>query len=110
MNCVRVKPGVTIVPSPGGFHIIAILDMVARSVGHDITITSGSDGEHSGPGDPHHDGNAYDIRSHDLPDDGQQVLQQLTQGLGNRFYAFLEDAGTDNEHIHCQVAKGTVWP
>jgi hypothetical protein len=28
----------------------------------------------------------------------------------DRFYGFLESPGTDNEHFHVQVKKGTVYP
>ena len=108
--CVRVKDGVTFGPiAPGGFRILWALEQVADYISHDITITSGTDGEHSGPDDPHHRGEAYDVRSHDLPDK-QLALKRLQDELGARFYAFLEDPDTENEHIHCQVAKGTTYP
>jgi hypothetical protein len=107
---VRVKPGVLFtVIAPGGFEILSALTMAAGTAGHDLTITSACDGEHSGPDDPHHRGEAYDIRTHDLPDK-TAVLEDIIQLLGARFYAFLEDPDTDNEHIHAQVAKGTTYP
>jgi hypothetical protein len=112
MVCVlRVKPGVEFqVIAPGGFRILAALDMAAQALNHDITITSGTDGQHSGPDDPHHRGEAYDVRTHDLPDK-QALLNELNDLLGTTaFYAFIEDAGTENEHIHCQVTRGTVFP
>jgi hypothetical protein len=107
---VRVKEGVEFkVIAPGGFRILAALDHTAVFISHDLTITSGTDGEHSGPNDPHHKGEGYDIRSHDLPDK-QLALSMLTGFLGSEFYAFLEDPDSENEHIHCQVAKGTIYP
>lgn len=113
MAFVRFKEGVTLVPSPGGARIIAALWQVAQAMSRDITISSGSDGTHSGPDDPHHHGDAYDIRTHDQPDP-QALLIALENTLSDtdpgRFYAFLEDPGTENEHIHCQVRKGTVYP
>lgn len=110
--CVRFLPTVTIVPSPGGVVILSALAYCAEMVNHDLTVTSGSDGDHSGPDDPHYKGDAYDIRIHDLPDQStkDKVLKFLTSYLGVRFYAFIEAPGTDNEHIHCQVAKGVPYP
>lgn len=117
--CVRVKPGVTFPATtgpytgtiaPGGFVLLAALQHCAQVIAHDITITSGSDGEHSGPDDPHHRAEAYDARTHDLPDK-LLALKTIQDFLGDdRFYAFLEDPDTDNEHIHMQVRKGTVYP
>lgn len=110
---VRVKDGVlfTII-APGGFRILEAVSKVARMVGVDLTITSACDGEHSGPNDPHHRGEAYDVRSHDLADDVKPVVLNALQALlpTNQFYVFLEAAGTDNEHFHAQVRKGTTYP
>lgn len=113
MAFVRFKEGVTLVPSPGGARIIAALWQVAQAVGRDITITAGSNGIHSGPEDPHHFGNAYDIRTHDQPDPQAFLIaieNTLAETDSGRFYAFLEDAGTENEHVHCQVRKGSTYP
>lgn len=113
MNVVRVKPGVLFtVIAPGGFRILAAIDGAASQLELDLTITSACDGEHSGPDDPHHRGEAYDVRSHDLSESQKNaVFQELQNTLGTeRFFAFLEAAGTDNEHFHIQVKKGTVYP
>jgi hypothetical protein len=108
--CVRVKEGVLFtVISPAGFHILSALDMVARQSGHDLTITSGTDGTHSGPDDPHKHGSAYDIRTHDLADK-EFILGRIKMVLGDAFFAFLEDPEGDNEHIHCQLRKGMTYP
>lgn len=110
-NVVRVKDGVlfTII-APGGFRILEAISKVAGDCGHDLTITSACDGEHSGPDDPHHHGLAYDIRTHDLPDPAL-ILQSIQTELGtDLFYSFIEAPGTDNEHIHIQVKKGTIYP
>jgi hypothetical protein len=110
-SVVRVKPGVEFtVIAPGGFRILAALVAVAESIGHDITITSACDGAHSGPDDPHHLGMAYDIRIHDLPDPSV-VLQDIQLELGvMEFYAFIEDEGLPNQHIHCQVKEAVEYP
>jgi hypothetical protein len=111
MAYTRNKDGVLYTTiAPGGHRILAAIDYVAESNDHDLTITSACDGVHSGPNDPHHRGEAYDIRTHDL-DDVDTVLKDIQFYLGSEhFYAFLEDLGTANEHIHVQVRKGTVFP
>lgn len=117
---IRVKDGVQFAATvgdylgriaPSGFRILAALDAACQDIGHDVTITSGSDGCHSGENDPHHRGEAYDVRTHDLSETQKQnLLNSLKNRLGPRFYVFIEDPGTDNEHIHAQVAKGTTFP
>lgn len=97
--------------SPGGFVLLAAIHSAAESLGLDLVITSGTDGCHSGESDPHHFGNAYDVRVHDFAPDVQQlILQHIQTAAGPDFYAFIEDPGTDNLHIHCQVRKGTTYP
>ena len=109
--CVRVKDGVQFTTiAPAGFHILAAIDNAAAFIAHDLTITSACDGEHSGPDDPHHRGEAYDVRTHDLPDK-QLALQAIINRLGElKFFAFIEDPETDNEHIHVQIRKGIMYP
>lgn len=109
--CVRVKEGVEFkVIAPGGFVILAAIQRAAVALGHDITISSGTDGAHSGPGDPHHRGEAYDVRTHDLPDKNA-ALELIQRYIGYAlFFAFIEDPGTQDEHIHIQVKKGTAYP
>lgn len=111
MNCVRVKPGVEFGElTTAGIHMLSALDMIARQNKHDITVTSARDGDHSGPDDPHKKGNAFDVRTHDLPDK-EVVLQSLKSYLGTeKFYAFLESSNTENEHIHVQLAKLAEYP
>lgn len=120
-NVVRVKPGVQFnVIAPAGFRLLAALDNAALSLGHDLTITSGTDGEHSGSDDPHHSGNAYDVRSQDVPDK-QAVLITVLSLLGtpvpssggfvtDKFFGWLEQAGTANEHFHFQLRHGQEYP
>jgi len=104
---VKLKIGVQLDPiAPGGFLILQALKKVSTELNIDLTITSGTDGEHSGPHDPHKRGEAYDIRTHDFQDDVKgKVVFRLSEILGKSFYVFLEDRGTSNEHIHAQVAK-----
>lgn len=109
----RVKPGVKFsVIAPGGFRILSVIDLTAHSLLCDLTITSACDGKHSGLDDPHHRGEAYDVRSHNLSAEQKQlVFTQIMTKLGwEHFYGFLESPGTENEHFHFQVKKGTVFP
>lgn len=113
MSVIRVKDGVQFaIIAPGGFRILSALDQVAAAMPFDLTITSGTDGVHSGLADPHHKGCAYDVRSHDLtPEQKQQVIDGVMKILGfERFFGFIEALGTDNEHIHLQVKRDTVYP
>src|SRR5579872_5966417 len=112
LGVVLVKPGVEFATiAPGGFRILLAITQTAQQLAVNLTITSGTDGEHSGPEDPHKRGEAYDLRSQDLGDLQEKVIATITGILGwDRFYAFLEDPGTPNEHFHIQVKKGTTYP
>lgn len=112
--CVRCTDNVRFAerPDPGGIRILEAVSVTARKCGHDIWITSAADGVHSGPDDPHPEGKAFDLRTKDVPDKYTMlaILQGELYGSPRYFYAFLEDAGTKNEHIHVQVRKGQTWP
>ena len=101
------------------FHdtILDALQRASESLSLTLTITSGTDGEHSGPNDPHHLGFAYDVRSHDFDaatkhnilltvleslDDGEPVAKDGGYVTG-RYFGWLESAGTPNEHFHFQL-------
>ncbi len=104
-----IKDGVEFTPTFGGFYILQAMKTISRMINLDLVITSGSDGVHSGPEDPHKLGKAYDFRSHNLDNlIKQQILANLNNLLGlERFYYFLESPGEANEHFHIQVKKGT---
>lgn len=113
MGVVRIKDGTQFsVIAPGGFRILYAIDRAAQSLGVDLIITSGTDGLHSGPNDPHHRGEAYDIRSHDFNEPQKStVLKEILGFLPlDNFFGFLESPGTANEHFHIQLKKGTVFP
>lgn len=96
---------------PGGFRLLSAWDQVAAKLNIDLVITSGTDGAHSGPLDPHHEGKAYDVRSHDFTDEQKdRILAEVRTILGPQFYVFLESPGTDNEHFHGQTVKGSTYP
>jgi hypothetical protein len=113
INVVRVKSGALFtVIAPGGFRILSALDQTAAKLSVDLIITSACDGCHSGEHDPHHRGEAYDVRSHDFdPTLREKVLATAMNLLGwDHFYGFIEAPGTDNEHYHFQTKKGTTYP
>ena len=113
MGCLYPKDGVLFTKiAQGGFRILSALEQTAMKLGLDLVITSACDGAHSGLNDPHHRGEAYDVRSHDFtPEQKDKLLAEIMAILGwVYFYGFLESPGTDNEHFHFQVAKGKVYP
>lgn len=121
MNIIRALPTAEFaVISSAGFRLLAALHAAAQIIGHDLTITSACDGQHSGPEDPHHLGSAYDVRTHDLPDP-QAALEAIMGQLGTptpdsggfvteQFFGWLEAAGTPNEHIHVQLRHNQTYP
>lgn len=113
LGIVQVKEGVLFsVIAPGGFRILNAIETTARKLGKVLTITSACDGMHSGPNDPHHRGEAYDIRSDDFDEATKPVILNCLQALlpSDQFYVFLESPNTPNEHWHAQVKKGTAYP
>lgn len=121
---IKIKEGVQFTYSPGGLTILNAIKAVSRMLQFDLTITSGNDGIHfdgsaefrnsntPNPDDPHYHGDAYDVRSHDLPNElvKQQVLANLNNILPrDKFYYLLENPATINEHFHIQVKKGTKF-
>lgn len=77
-----------------------------------VLITSGSDGTHSGPSDPHHFGRALDLRTHNFSDHAARIafVAALQQELGAKFFVELEDPGLDNEHVHLQLRRFEDYP
>ena len=109
---IRVKQGVQFaVIGPAGYLILEALKGASRKLGQDLTITSGTDGVHSGPADPHHFGEAYDIRSHDFAAALRPaVVKTVMDLLGwKQFYGFIEAPGTADEHFHFQRKKDTTF-
>ncbi len=109
---IKIKEGVEFtVIAPAGWMILQALKNASAYLMRDLTITSACDGQHSGPEDPHKKGEAYDVRSNDIPIDMKEyVLDVIMRGLdGKQFYGFLESPNTLNEHIHVQRSKGTTF-
>jgi hypothetical protein len=111
MGRIKIKPGVEFkVIAPAGMRILEVLKSIVKSYTFDVTITSGTDGIHSGPADPHYLGMAYDIRTHDLkPEQKQLLLMDLQKTLGPEFTMFIESPNTNLEHLHCQRKYGTTF-
>lgn len=128
---VRALPSVQFtVIAPAGFAILRALVYVAQVTHLDVTITSACDGTHQGPTDPHHRGEAYDVRTHDWTDTVKDaVCYHLIDALRAQgdppaapnpdvprsfqtaqWFAFIEAAGTPNEHLHVQLRRGRVYP
>lgn len=115
MGQLLVKPGVEFGSSlaPAGARILELLKRLAGTYDFNVTITSARDGQHSGAGDPHYSGEAFDLRTRTLT--ASQKLRLLNDLRGElhkeprRFYAFLEAEGTVNEHIHVQRRNGVVY-
>lgn len=107
---IKIKPGVTWTYAPALFRILEAIKFVSEALQIDLTVTSAADGLHSGPDDPHHTGNALDIRSHDLNTEQKRaVLAGLKAELGPQFYVFLESPNATQEHFHCQRTKGSTY-
>jgi len=115
MGKLLVKPGVEFgtVLAPAGAQILEKLKLIVAGYDFNVTITSARDGVHSGPLDPHHSGEAFDLRVNDLtPGQIGRLLSDLRlflYGEPRRFYAFLEAPGTPNAHIHVQRRAGTTY-
>jgi hypothetical protein len=128
---VRVKPGVVFTTiAPAGFRLLGAIERAARLTGLELTITSACDGAHSGPADPHHRGEAYDVRTRGLTDPQKDgVVLEILRGCADpgdgpprpvdgaarslvtpAFFGFVEAPGTPNEHIHVQLRRGRVYP
>lgn len=75
-----------------------------------LIITSLNDGVH-GKNSRHYKDEAIDIRSKNFNtrEDKRLFRQELELVLGNRFRVLLENEGTENEHFHVQVKKGTQF-
>lgn len=109
---VSVKDGVEFeIIAPAGFLILSAIKRASAETGLDLVITSGTDGEHSGPMDPHKLGEAYDVRSKDFVRDQKfYVLKSIMDILGwEDFYGFLENPEMSNEHYHIQRKRNTVF-
>lgn len=127
MNGVRFKAGVLPIKTlaPAGVRILGALDATARQLKRDLIVTC-ADRDHP-PEDPHTLGEAFDVRTHDLPDDTKQtVLRELmlelqtdslmdapiatSGGLATlHFFGWIESANQPGEHLHVQRRRATTY-
>jgi hypothetical protein len=125
--CVRVKDGVTFnMGPPAGFRLLGAIERLAFYLGHDVTISCGS--EDHPPSDPHSEGEAFDIsvRTFDAVT-VKSLLLWLKNDLGPLFTVLYEvptaleassvlsgletvNPQATGNHVHAQRRKGTVYP
>lgn len=118
----RAEPGVRFdCIAAAGFALLTALGTIANR-GAEVVITSGTDGDHSGPLDPHKLGCAYDVRSHTFAPDAKDAFVQAVLGeLGTpmrsfggwvteKFFGWLENEGQPGEHFHFQKRHGVDYP
>lgn len=101
--------------TPAGLRILSVLQQIASAQDRDLVLTAGTNGNHSGPGDPHTRGDAFDLRLLDRsPIQRQTLVGLIVAKLGPAFTVLYEMAEatpqTTEEHCHIQVKKGTVYP
>ena len=87
--------------------LMTVADACYKAFGCTCRITCGTDG-HSLT-DPHTNGYAIDMGTHELPEEKKQpILKAIQEAAGPDYYIFLEAQGTDNEHFHGQTRIG-LW-
>lgn len=115
---------------PAGLRIICEACNIVKDLPWDVGITSGTEGQHSGPTDPHPRGEAIDFMTHNFRTMEEKysfassLAIRLNDGLatrvnghddvdgwaGAKFFVFVEHPGQPKEHVHAQVRKGCQYP
>ena len=115
MGRLLTKPGVDFGTSlaPAGARILDVLKRLVASYSFDVTITSARDGAHSGPNDPHHSGEAFDLRTKPLTSEQKATLltdlRETLYKTPRKFWVDLEAPEQPYEHIHVQRRKGVTY-
>ena len=115
MGRLLVKTGVDFGTSlaPAGARILDVLKRLVASYPFDVTITSARDGAHSGPNDPHHSGEAFDLRPNALSTEQKATLladlRETLYKTPRKFWVDLEAPGQPYELIHVQRRKGVTY-
>lgn len=110
-HTVSFKPSVRIrVFTPALEKILSSMRVVEAGP-ENLVVTSINDSDH-GKISRHYVDEAVDIRSKNFPTGAEkkQFLLEMRKLLGAKFYIFLEDEATSNEHFHVQVRIGQVYP
>lgn len=99
MGNILLKPSV----KPRSLLLMAAVSNVARSLPHDVYITSGNDSAHM-VGSKHYTNEAVDIRSKNFPSAQAKRLfiSDVLLRLGTGYDMILEGEGTVNEHFHLE--------
>lgn len=77
--------------------------------GYNPTVTSGDDYGGHCEQSAHYSGAALDFRLKDIddPDLREMVTVAVRENLGDRFFVDHEAPGSENEHLHVQLRRGT---
>lgn len=99
--------------TPAMLQMLAVLGALAATHGaapDPLVITSANDSTHD-PHSRHYTDEALDLRTHNFTSPTARHLFQtaLVARLGPQFTVLLEDEGTENEHLHCQVRHGLAY-
>lgn len=94
----KLKPGAVIDGITAKIlHAMAAAEEVAVAHGHELVVTSGTDGKHM-KGSLHYDGNAFDMRSWWWSDREKQVIRdEMAAKLGCDYDVVLE-----RTHLHIE--------
>lgn len=94
----KVKNGVT----PKNLIIAAAIANVAESLDLDLVITSGTDGKHM-VGSKHYTSEALDLRTSNIKNELQEVMNVLSARLGPDYQVIKE---SDHVHIEYDPRRG----
>ena len=85
---------------PNFRYALPIADWLWKNNGHELTITSGTDGKHSA-GSLHYSGRATDLRTKYFDQHtAAKIAVELQKRLGCLFKVIYENPGQVGEHIH----------
>lgn len=128
VGVLRFAPGVKIKPHPAGARILGALDRAAAVAGMDLYVTSGAEDQGRKQTDPHMTGEAFDIRTRDLPPTSIIAVRDALRGLldASEFTVLFEGPQAHPDarlaafqfvnphstgfHFHIQRKKDTVFP
>ena len=91
----------------GKSHLVIIFNKVYKSFEIDFVITSVLDGKHAQAHSLHYSGNAFDIRTRNIPTKGMidQIVNEIRNRLTKDFDIVLE-----SDHIHIEYQPTFTIP